>query len=256
MTDLYKYRIYCVTEGQYFYSWLEDTPSVCPNNNAHTIDSLKTTIVESISENEIEIKEEYIDTGRNFRCATFEIEADSQAEGNITFSFPFPISIIAGRSSYQNNDDEVSLNVSEDTIIGAITSSASVGNKTLAVPSTVTDNVVVGDIVHIVEGGADEYHYVTAIETGQITIHDGGSDAGLANALTTSALVKITKYFMHSPIGASVAARAKLGNGGSSIGEHNIKSSYVPAGRVFTARYYNSHAADTCKCYFFLEYYY
>jgi hypothetical protein len=47
---LYKYRIRCSTENDYVYTWEEVVPTVCPNNNSHTIDGNLTTIINSISE--------------------------------------------------------------------------------------------------------------------------------------------------------------------------------------------------------------
>jgi len=46
MTDVFKYRIYCITESQYVYSWAEEEPTTCPNNTEHTIDANSITIVE------------------------------------------------------------------------------------------------------------------------------------------------------------------------------------------------------------------
>jgi len=50
MADLYKYRLYCSTEDQYVNTWEESIPTVCPNNNGHTIISGSIVIIESIME--------------------------------------------------------------------------------------------------------------------------------------------------------------------------------------------------------------
>jgi len=42
--NLYKYRIWCVTEGKWVRTWGEYEPTVCPNNNTHTIDTNKITV--------------------------------------------------------------------------------------------------------------------------------------------------------------------------------------------------------------------
>ena len=46
MSDLFKYRVWCNTENTWINTWSETTPTVCPNNNSHEIDSNKTLIVE------------------------------------------------------------------------------------------------------------------------------------------------------------------------------------------------------------------
>ena len=47
--SVYKYRIYCNTENQYTYTWNTIKPSVCPNNNTHSIDTDTICIVDTIS---------------------------------------------------------------------------------------------------------------------------------------------------------------------------------------------------------------
>ena len=49
MSTLNRYRIYCDTESDYVYTWDESTPTVCPNNNSHTINSTLTVIVDTVS---------------------------------------------------------------------------------------------------------------------------------------------------------------------------------------------------------------
>ncbi len=46
MPSINKYRIYCITESNYFYTWSQTLPTVCPNNNGHSINSSATTIVD------------------------------------------------------------------------------------------------------------------------------------------------------------------------------------------------------------------
>lgn len=47
--ELYKFRVWCNDESGYFYVWLEDEPTSCPNNNNHVIDQNKTTIVDKVT---------------------------------------------------------------------------------------------------------------------------------------------------------------------------------------------------------------
>ncbi len=45
---VYKYRVWCVTDSKYVEVWAEEEPTTCPENNGHTIDPDKTTIVEEL----------------------------------------------------------------------------------------------------------------------------------------------------------------------------------------------------------------
>lgn len=44
--DLFKYKVWCVVENIYVSVWGENEPTVCPNNNTHSIDSNKTQIID------------------------------------------------------------------------------------------------------------------------------------------------------------------------------------------------------------------
>ncbi|ARF11605.1 hypothetical protein Klosneuvirus_2_41 [Klosneuvirus KNV1] len=51
MTDVYLWRVYCITEGQYVTTVSATMPTTCPNNAGHTIDSTATVIMESLFNN-------------------------------------------------------------------------------------------------------------------------------------------------------------------------------------------------------------
>jgi len=50
MPDLYKYKIFCETEGLFVYSWGESEPTTCPNNNTHTVTAGSATIVQAVKD--------------------------------------------------------------------------------------------------------------------------------------------------------------------------------------------------------------
>ncbi len=56
MSSIYKYRIYCNTESTYAHTWSSSQPLVCPNNNAHSINSNTTTIVDTITRKDVTVK--------------------------------------------------------------------------------------------------------------------------------------------------------------------------------------------------------
>ena len=47
---VYKYRVWCATEGKYVHVWAEEEPTTCPENNAHAIDPARTAVVDEVSE--------------------------------------------------------------------------------------------------------------------------------------------------------------------------------------------------------------
>lgn len=50
-----KYRIFCITENQYVYRWNNSSILTCPNNNTHTINTNTITIIETISQNDVNV---------------------------------------------------------------------------------------------------------------------------------------------------------------------------------------------------------
>ena len=50
MSTVYQYRVWCDDENSYQLVWGETEPTTCPNNNGHTIDTNKTTILQTIAE--------------------------------------------------------------------------------------------------------------------------------------------------------------------------------------------------------------
>lgn len=49
MEELFKYDVWCNTESIYVSIWSESPPTVCPNNNTHSIDESKTCIIDTVS---------------------------------------------------------------------------------------------------------------------------------------------------------------------------------------------------------------
>jgi len=48
---IYKWRIWCSTDGRWVEGWSKELPSQCFENHTHTIDTSKTTSIDSISQN-------------------------------------------------------------------------------------------------------------------------------------------------------------------------------------------------------------
>lgn len=49
-TEVKLYRVWCNDESAHILTWNDVAPTTCPNNNGHTIDTNKTTIVRHVSE--------------------------------------------------------------------------------------------------------------------------------------------------------------------------------------------------------------
>lgn len=123
MTTINKYRVKCETDNKFEYVWSESLPTVCPSNTAHTINTNTITIVDSVKNKVLQIKEESVPTGGNFQARTMSLP---NITGNsITTEmmyFPFPISAMSVNivTTQEHKGDIVNMYAGKDTIIGVI----------------------------------------------------------------------------------------------------------------------------------------
>lgn len=155
MTTLHKYRLYCVTDGKYEYTWGEDTePTVCPTNTTHTIDATQTTIVDTLSKNVVSVVEETTPTGGNFRGQAVVIVAEASDTTTKELSWPYPISIlsISFNTTSEHQEDVLSVAVAPNTIIGVLAADAAVDDNVLYVSPNIFDILYVGYNVTLFDG--------------------------------------------------------------------------------------------------------
>jgi hypothetical protein len=231
-TVVNKYRVYCNTEAAYVYVWAETEPTVCPNNNGHSIDTGKTTIDATIEENTVEVKEENTPTGGHYRscCQAFTANVGSNTHD---FSYPYPISLLSAtfNSGPVTEGDTLSMDVGPGTTIGVITSNVAAEATIISVSSTVIDNIAIGRCAHLDDGTNSERHAVTAINTAssQITIDTG---ATYAYNVATPTYVKMSVCMANS---LEIIPNCRYVLGDSKIG-----GSYIPANTTIRIIYNNT----------------
>ena len=76
MATVNHYRIWCNTESTWVYVWGTEAPTVCPNNNTHTIDTNSIAIVKFVSNEEVRSKDGKLRTQESSR-PTSAAEADT-----------------------------------------------------------------------------------------------------------------------------------------------------------------------------------
>lgn len=119
---IYRFRVYCITDAHYEYVWSDIEPTGCPDNSSHTIDTNSITIVDSVSTQQISIREENIPTGGNFAATTIKLECAPKSVTNITKSFRYPINAlsVAFTSGESHRGDMLEMIAGKDTPIGYI----------------------------------------------------------------------------------------------------------------------------------------
>jgi len=245
---VYKYNVWCETEGKYVYVWGETEPTKCPNDTAHTIDTSKTSVDDIIEENVIQIKEENTPTGGHYRSKGVAFDAENGLTTYHDFSIPYPISLLSATipTNDLNSGDITALDVAPDTLIGAITSSVSVGDTVINVQPSVIENVAIGRCLTLDDGTNSERHSIVAIDSdaGTLTIDTGTTYAYSAASPTYCKFTICLSTDLDISSGDCII-----------LGNSKIGGSYIPANTIFRIKYVNNGDAPV-KIRLYLEFLY
>lgn len=156
MSTVYKWRVYCVTEAADVHTYLPTQPTVCPNNNTHTINSTLTVQEQKISNDIVQVQSEAIPTQGLFRFRDFTINANPNTTTNSDFSFNYPINVICARlvSEEVHRGDSMTWMVNPNQTIGVIT--------TAITAAAVWDNATAYSVDDIVAYNSIKYKCIQA----------------------------------------------------------------------------------------------
>ena len=172
-SDVNYYRVWCNTEGAYVYTWNTIEPTVCPNNNTHSIDTALTVILETISEKKVIAKE---NSDGYFETTHVEMNIPSGTPGDVSPNdVTWPMDILLWRTLITPTSDMIgdyiSVVASPETTVGVLTAPLVGGETVLNVNSTVTANMWRGFLVNIFDGvNKDVLGRCTNVDIGAGTI--------------------------------------------------------------------------------------
>ena len=228
MSTINKYRVWCDTDSKWEYMWAETTPTKCPTNTAHSIDSAKITIVDKVTEDLMTIREEDVVTGGHYQACFHKIIIPSGSSEVIhDVTFPHPISLLAAEwtNSADIAGDEIEFVVAPNTIVGALASGVASGITVLPVQQSVIDNIKLG--YH-----CDLYSASGVQDIGRVVdINDNYNTVTVDLSTTQSYSAAWPTYFrMHIDM---VVKSPLAGFGRIQLGEAKIGGSYIPANDIF-----------------------
>ena len=170
MATVRYYRLWCETDKKYEYVWGQEPPTLCPTNTSHDIDIGSIIVDKTITEKQIKIKEEIVQTGGNFASETVTINAKRNSITTATISWPYPISALAVEfiSEDLNRGDVITMMVGQNTITGIILANATPAIVTAWVPQ----NYVAGQVVQFSATGR-VYTCIRNTENGEIPLDKG-----------------------------------------------------------------------------------
>ena len=256
MTTVNKYRVYCNTESDWVYTWAEEAPNVCPNNEGHTINNNSIHQVDSISSQDAVIVEEKVDigvtkTGGHYGCRSVIVGVSSAQDVAITdVSHPYPVSLMAAQFTTEESmrGDCLEIIVSPDTIIGAITENVDIGvTNTFGVSSTVLDNIQPGYLVGLFDG-------VNRESMGRCASIDL-----LNNTITTTDYLSDNNFSALSPTYVEIGIRMAAIECGPprnfQLGMNSIGASHLVPNTVIRGVYHNRSGTEK-DFHFYYEYFY
>ncbi len=236
MTTLYLYRYRCTTDSKDVTDtgWYPSKRSVCPENDAHTIDSSLTVAVDSIKSNVYEIKEEKTATGGNpvFESKKMIIPA-TVGDYTVDYTDKHPLNLfsVSFTTDSSHKGDKFEVHISPDTTIGTVATTAVVATDiVINVSQAVIDSAMLGYYIKLDDGtNIDDLGEILNIddENNQITVETAavnGFEIGTSVKLT----VKLVKhYWLETPMLHD-------------LGKGSTGGMYVEANKIVRAIYTNN----------------
>jgi hypothetical protein len=230
------YQFYCNTESQNVSVWNTEPPTVCPNNNTHTVDLSTMTIIGSISEQVVKIKEMDIPTQGNYAIDGFQLDINPGPNviSTIDVSYPYDVNIfsITLQLTAENKNDILTIEMAPDTIIGAITNIINTNDTIIPVSATVFDYIKIGYLIKLFDGtNTEENKKVLNYDklNGTITL-----ESGITNSYSplTPTYVKMTVPRLNN--------YNIVTEGIHILGEKKIGSFFLPKNIISRIKYKNN----------------
>jgi hypothetical protein len=234
MSTATEYKIYCTTENQYVSGWGTAPPTVCYNNNAHTVNANSVQVIQVISSDQVTVKQSTVITNKNTRLETVkftDVAVDATQTQTYTFLYPSNLYSFTFAVDDTNKGDEITIVFNENETMGLITQNAGIGDTVINAPAALLLYGNVGYNLTLTDGvNTDDLGLILAIDTNAdtVTVQNATTHAFLAS--NTSAKMS---YF--------VMKNMTLSNAGVYKWFDEIISAAAPAvDSVITFRYKNN----------------
>lgn len=169
-----KYKVYCSDEAKFVSGWSEGEPTVCYNNNTHTIDDSKTAMVDIQTPVDVRIVQSSAGTdGDLYRLLPHSFVAQPNSTTVYDINIPIDCNLFAVHMSgrKENIGDIWSSCINRDTKIGFVLE-PSTGNTIKITPDNL-DGIRIG--YHLSFDDGKTYNMVVSKTSDSVTI-DGDVD--------------------------------------------------------------------------------
>lgn len=249
----YEYSIYCCDEAATVSACSKNPPPpigtgpvVYPNNNTHTVVAASVFELDRISESIVTINEENVTpppgqplTGKRFQDRCISFQALPNAVHNETVSWPKAVTILQFdlHQNIENLNDDITIQIGEDFVVGATTAVVTGGTTTVIdVSSSVVGVAKIGFYLFLENGNdKEEIGEIIAIDTvnNQLTLHQ---NTATANYDIGSSVFVVSKPLINHCIRWSGVYKP---------GEAKSGGYYVPVNMNLHIYYTNKSLTDT-----------
>ncbi len=246
-----QWRVLCLEENKMVTVYSPDVPSLCPNDHPdRTIDHTRTTMIAHISTKKFQIENS---TPGNFQHTTVLINVPSGSPGDIyVHDMSWPMDIYIWKTEFlpetKHKQDEISIMVAPNKVIGALTQDANIGDTELNVTSTVFDfsllskgvDAKLDDTVN-----SEEVGRITGIDPVNFKIH---IENPLTQTFSAGTQFQINLCMIRNLIISQDIKTVKIGSKG-------FTSKFIPANTVLRLLYKNNNG-QAKDVYFSMEFNY
>ena len=241
MTTVYRYRLWCIDEEAFVYSYGTTPPTTCPNNTNHSInpDSISILAQYSNAPLEVKIKEESVPTNKNIKELTVPIVIPTSSPNTITtITIPWKkyqtsIKKITFTSTADHEGDIIDAYMARYVPIGTLAADAASGSTVFSVPPDTLTYINVGhEITLVSSNGTNELGTVLAIDTAAQTI-----TTEQASTIAYTANTTVIQLSVHPIENYEIGPPSLMSWGG------NNSSMAVPPNTTITVNYRNISGA-------------
>jgi hypothetical protein len=230
------YRLYCNTESLYINTWNSDTPTKCPNNNTHQIDTNSISIIDTINSSTVSIIQGNSSLNGYYRVENIVFTALANQIFTKTFSFPYNVGILTVNWSTGDTHagDILNCYIAKNTTIGYITQKIQQGDTILHVSPTVFTHLCKGFLINITNG-TQNINMGECIMLDPITNTITCSIAANSN-MNIGNLLQMTIH--------NIRNQYLIANENINLGIKHLNTSYLPANTFITCEYINNSNTD------------
>ena len=242
------YRYTCPS-GQVFEEWLEEAPSQCINGDPILSGTL--SIIDTVSEQEVEahIVEEQVKTGGRFQTRNVVIDLTQSGTLIKDVEWPIPISLLSAEFviEAEHKGDAIECAASPNTVIGTLSSEASVSGTSLSIATPVFNKIEDGFFIGYTTNMVD-FH-----ELGIVTELDSDTQSVTISNELLGTLPAGTPIYIEAKFVTDFQLWNKTRH---TIGDTKVGASYLEAGKKLQFRYFNHSGTTNKKFTIMLEYLY